>query len=74
MCLSGGSRYADGDIRVLGINTTATLAGRIDICVETEWWAVCDVGWDSDDASAVCRRLGFTECKLPIHYLTMAVQ
>ena len=64
MCEDGGKRYSNGTIRVLGINTTHTLAGRIEICVETEWWAVCENGWGSDDASAVCRRLGFTECKL----------
>ena len=64
MCWSRSRSYADGDIIVLGINTKNILAGHIEICVGTEWWAVCDDGWDSDDASAVCRRLGFTECKL----------
>ena len=64
MCSISDRNYANGTIIVWGINTTDSLVGRIEIYVGTEWWAVCDDGWDSDDASGVCGQLGFTECKL----------
>ena len=28
-----------------GINTTNLIAGRIELCVDSEWWALCHDGW-----------------------------
>ena len=40
-----------GDIRVIGINCTDAVAGRIEICVEGEWTAVCHNRWGLADAT-----------------------
>ena len=48
----------NGDVRLTGINTTFFVAGRIDLCYEFQWRAVCHHLWDRDDASVVCRQLG----------------
>ena len=35
-------------------------AGRIEICLEGSFVAVCDGQWNNHDASVVCRQLGFS--------------
>ena len=57
-----------GDIRVRGIHTASLVAGGLDFCHEMEWRAVCEGGWNDNDARVVCRQLGFSlgEC----NYLT----
>ena len=63
----------DGAIRVRGIETTNLTAGYLEICDGREWRAVCDDGWDSDDATEVCHVFGFTHSKqqLPTNQLFM---
>ena len=45
-----------GDIRVIGLTTEDAIAGRIELCNNGRWTAVCAGGWDSDDGATVCRQ------------------
>ena len=34
--------------------------GRVEVCIAGRYSAVCDRSWDYEDASVVCRELGFS--------------
>lgn len=37
-------------------------AGRVEVCLDGQFVAVCNAQWDNADASVVCRQLGFSPC------------
>ena len=51
-CTNGDVRLADGII---------DNEGRVEVCVNGVWGAVCDQGWDKTDAHVVCTQLGHPE-------------
>ena len=51
-CTNGDVRLADGFI---------DNEGRVEVCVNRVWGAVCDQGWDKTDAHVVCTQLGHPE-------------
>ena len=57
-CTNGDIRLADGII---------DNEGRIEICYNGVWGAVCDQGWDKTDAHVVCTHLGHSENGMYIH-------
>ena len=49
----------EGEIRVTGITGPDIIAGRVDLCYELHWRAVCHSMWNRNDAKVVCRAFGF---------------
>ena len=52
MCTNGETRLVNGVLEN---------EGRLEICYNGVWGAVCDQGWDKTDAHVVCTQLGYAE-------------
>uniref|UniRef100_A0A1X7TYN8 SRCR domain-containing protein n=1 Tax=Amphimedon queenslandica TaxID=400682 RepID=A0A1X7TYN8_AMPQE len=48
----------NGDIRLVG--GSDPLVERVELCVNKTWGTICDDYWDDNDASVVCRQVGFS--------------
>ena len=40
-------------------NGTSDNEGRVEINLNEHWGTICDIYWDTSDASVVCRQLGY---------------
>ena len=49
-CKNGSIRLGDG----------ATLRGRVEVCINSTWFAICDHHWTKDEAKVVCSQLGYS--------------
>ncbi len=38
----------------------STLQGQVQVCQDSVWGSICNVGWSTTDALVVCRELGFS--------------
>ena len=48
-----------GELKLLGSNVPNE--GRVEVCISNNLWTlVCGDDWDSNDATVVCRQLGYS--------------
>lgn len=51
-----------GEIRLVSsADSMSPNFGRVEVCVNGTWGTICSHFWDNEDASIVCKQLGYAE-------------
>ena len=56
--LHAGPICSDGDVRL--VSGLKPSFGRVQVCYHENWENVCSEKWGDNDATVVCRQLGFS--------------
>ena len=51
----------------------SNISGRVGVCHNGVYDSVCDVNWDNNDASVMCRILGINASKFTQRHTTLAI-
>ena len=55
----------DGDIRL--VDGSTALEGRVEVCFNNAWGAICDSYFSTEEASVACAQLGFQRAGKSLH-------
>ena len=55
-CIPGEARLVNGSV-----NTSTTLDGRLEVCLDGEWGTLCGDYWIEVDSRVVCNQLGYSK-------------
>ena len=62
------SDCVNGDLRIVGPTATE---GRVEICINNAWGAICDDTWTTTDANVACNQLGYYPSGIIMHHLSL---
>ena len=51
----------EGETRIVNNISADEFSGRVEICVNGQWGAICDDGWGLNEATIVCAQFGYTK-------------